>query len=409
MKLGLIGNPLGHSWSAEIHKQLIGEKYSLWQLEREELGPFFDAADFDGINVTIPYKQDVMSYLDDIDPDAEKIGAVNCVVNSGGSLKGYNTDLYGLSYLLDHHCIDTMGGTVAILGTGGASKMAAWACRQRNWECVTVSRTPDSGSIGYQQLYDRAGSISLLINATPVGMYPDSDRMPIDIKKLPALKYVVDIVANPVRTELMLEAEDLGIEAYGGLEMLVAQAFRADELFTGRSLDAELISQCVNYLRGGMINIVLTGMPSAGKTSIARLLSKELGRKTVDADDEIVSRIGMPIAEFFVKNGEGAFREIEAEVIKELALMRGVIISTGGGVVKRKDNMHRLARSGMIIWLDRDPSALLVTDDRPLSSSSEAIMKMYEERRPLYEKYCDIRVTNNSDIADAVREIKSKL
>lgn len=402
MKLGLIGNPLGHSWSPEIHKFLINADYSLWPLEESELEGFFARRDFDGINVTIPYKSTVIGFLDETDPAAERIQAVNCVTNRNGILKGWNTDVTGLKRLIDRHQVSCGSGMAAVLGTGGASKAACEACRMSGWDHIVVSRSGKNGAVSYSDLYGSQEEITVLINATPAGMHPDVDAVPVDIDRFTNLRYVIDIVANPVRTRLVYEAQLKGIDAYGGLEMLVAQAAAADELFTGDPVDDILVDKCVDMLLGQRRNIVLIGMPSSGKTTLGRMLARRLGRSFIDLDEEIVDIIGMPIRDYFAENGETAFRDIESEVCAKAGELSGMVISTGGGVVKRQENMTRLAHGGLILWIDRDPEFLTPTASRPLSSDREALCRLYNERKPLYGSYSDARIPNNGTVKEAL-------
>ena len=406
MKLGLIGNPLGHSWSPEIHAYLKGVMdYALWPLAPDELDAFFEKRDFDGINVTIPYKTDVIRYLDEIDPDAERIQAVNTIVNKNGKLTGYNTDVSGLLHMIRSHHINAGGGTAAILGTGGASKAAEEACRLSGWKYYLTSRSRKDGCIDYQELYEMQDEISLIINATPVGMYPNEESMPVDLDRFTCFTDVIDIVANPLRTRLAYGAQMKGINAYGGLEMLVAQAFKADELFFGESLNDILISECMDHISRKMKNIVLIGMPSSGKSTVGMLLADRLGMEFIDMDEEIVSRIGMPVSDCFALHGEGAFRDAESEVCRYVRGLGNAVIASGGGVIKREENMITLAHNAEIVWLDRSIENLVPTNDRPLSSNAGDLRRLYEERQALYDKYSDIRISNDGEPEDAVMNI----
>ena len=426
MKLGLIGYPLGHSKSPEIHKYLTGADYSLWPLKPEELDAFFTARDFDGINVTIPYKLDVIKYLDGLDPAAERIGAVNTIVNRGGKLTGYNTDCLGLKMLIEDlwAIVSLAGGPepsgfdgthAAILGSGGAARAAVEAVKQLGGIPVIVSRDPkDSDAIqgslvlSYEELYSHADEFTLLINATPLGMSPKIDGLPADLDRLPQLKAVVDVVANPMCTRLAFEARERGIMVAGGLKMLVAQAIAAEELFTDSRLDPGLLGPCMDHIAAKSRNIVLIGMPSSGKTTIGRLLAKKLGKDLIDMDEILTARIGMPIAEYFAKHGEQAFRKEESKLAAELALAEGKIISTGGGIVKDRENMRYLGANGDIVWLDRSLALLAGTPDRPLSQNAADMERLYKERMPLYEKYADLRICADSapeEIAETIIKI----
>lgn len=407
MKLGLIGNPLGHSWSPEIHKFLVGADYKKWELQPESLNEFFRKREFDGINVTIPYKQEVIKFLDEVDETAERIGAVNTIVNRDGKLKGYNTDYLGLMRMIKSHSFNIQGQEVAILGTGGASKAAVEAVRQLGGTPVLVSRSPRGEIISYDELYTR--NFEYIINTTPVGLYPNESAMPVNLTKLPELKGVIDIIANPVKTSLVFEASQMGIPAFGGFEMLVSQALEADILFTGHELDDQLVERCMKALLGEKRNIVLIGMPSSGKSTIASELAERLGRELVEMDQEIVDEIGMPIADYFKLHGEDAFRDKESEVAHRAGKASGKIISTGGGVIKRKENMRNLSHNGLVIWIDRDVELLIPTDSRPLSNKVSDIYELYEQRKDLYERYCDVRVRNVGTIEEVINNILKEI
>ncbi len=403
MKLGVIGNPLEHSWSPEIHRFLINADFKKWELQPDDLDDFFEKKDFDGINITIPYKQDVIKYLDEIDEMAEKIGAVNTIINRDGKLKGYNTDYLGLMRMMRSHNFDPKGKEVAILGTGGASKAAVEAVKLLDGTPIQVSRHPHDEVISYEEFYGR--DFEYIINATPIGLYPNEGALPVELDKLPKLKGVIDIIANPVISSLVFESKLRGIPAFGGLEMLVTQGLEADKLFTGHDMADELVEKCISAVLEEKRNIVLIGMPSAGKTTYGTLLAEKLGREVIEMDQNIVDRIGMPIAQYFKEYGEDSFREIEADEAYRIGKMSGKIISTGGGVIKRVDNMRNLAHNGMIVWIDRDVELLVPTDSRPLASKVADIYKLYNERKDLYAKYCDVRVKNNGTKEAAVDEL----
>ena len=402
LKLGLIGKPLGHSWSPEIHKYLTGADYKLWEIDEGELPGFMKRRDFDGINVTIPYKASVIDYLDEIDEAAGRIGAVNCIVNRDGRLKGYNTDCIGLLKMMKRR---SAKGKAAILGTGGASKAAEEVCRNLGIDFEKVSRSEREGCITYEELKQRGDEFTLLINATPVGMYPNEDETPVDVSQFGRLGLVVDIVANPVRTRLCYEAEQHGIPAVGGLEMLVYQALAAEEIFTGETLPEAKADECVEKLLAERRNIVLIGMPSSGKSTVGRLLAERLDREFIDTDDEIVSRAGRPITEIFAEDGEAEFRKIEREACESFSKKSGLVIACGGGVVEFEENMRRLAYNGIIIYLDRSLELLTPTESRPLSQDKEKLAGIYERRKDLYERYSDIRIRNDGGAEDAADEI----
>ena len=409
MKYGLIGNPLAHSWSPEIHQFLIGESYQLRPLKENELDDFFQERNFEGINVTIPYKKTVIPYLDFIDEAAQELGAVNTIVNRDGKLYGYNTDYLGFKYLLENNSIDVHNKTVAVLGTGGASKAIKYALNQLGCEPLLISRTHKESCITYDELYERASEIEIIVNTTPVGLYPNLEEAPIEIKKFPNLTAVVDIIANPLKTKLMLDAEEMGVKAIGGLEMLVAQAYYADLLFTNSMLEEQLINDCYNQLLFDKRNIVLIGMPTSGKTTVGKLLAQKTGKQFYDIDEEIKNSINMSIADYFAEYGEQAFRDLETSFVKKIENETGLVISTGGGIIKRAENINSLAHNGIIIWLDRDIELLSPASDRPLSSNIDDLHKLFEERKHLYQTYSDIVCKNNSTQENAVNLILREL
>lgn len=405
MKLGLIGHPLGHSWSPQIHAFMIHEEYQKWDLTEDQLDAFMKRHDFNGINVTIPYKQTVMKYLDALDPSAEKIGAVNCIVNRNGKLTGYNTDYLGFTQMVQAHGMDVKGKQTALLGTGGASKAVVYALEQLGAKVQLVSRSEKPGCITYEQLDQDAAAYECIVNVTPVGMYPKTNESAVELKKFPHVSSVIDIVANPLRTKLMFDAKMLGIPYLGGFEMLVRQAFAADEVFTGRTLDPSLNDACMKYLLHQKRNIVLIGMPTSGKTTLAGMLKERTGREVVEMDDEIAKKLGTTIKQCFAEKGEAYFRQIEMETAEQLQNRDGIIISCGGGVIKNENTMRALSANGIVIWIQRDLSSLFATDSRPLTGNEEYMKNLYQERKGLYQKYCDAVALNNGSLNDAVEEI----
>ena len=412
MKLGLIGKPLGHSKSPRIHKELAGADYSLWELAPEELDAFFAERDFNGINVTIPYKLSVLKYMDELQGDAVHTGAVNTVLNRGGRLIGCNTDVFGAKCLIQSLGIATEGKRAFVLGSGGAARAAAEALRQLRAEPVIVSRAPEKTAglkdlrvISYDALYEAPQGIALLVNATPLGMSPHTDGMPIDLDRLPDLEAVADVVANPLRTRLVFEAQQRGLKAAGGLKMLVAQAFAAEELFTRKEMDSALIDRVTEKLADESRNIVLTGMPSAGKTSTGRLLAKKTGLPFLDMDEELEKRFGMPIAQYFREFGEASFRAQEKQLAAELARLEGCIIATGGGTVLDPENMRRLMANGCAVWLDRSLALLEASAERPLAADKASIERLWNERRETYRKYSDVRIEADGSPEDTVQEL----
>jgi shikimate dehydrogenase len=404
MEYGLIGEKLGHSFSKIIHNELFSYNYELKEIKPEEFDEFMRKADFKAINVTIPYKEMVMEYLDEISEKAKEIGAVNVVVNDDGKLIGYNTDFLGLKGLIQKNNIDLKDKKVLILGSGGTSKTALAVCRDLGaQQAFRVSRSGGNGLI----TYDEAEKVDadIIINTTPCGMYPNIEGAAIDIDKFDGLSAVVDVVYNPLNTDLIVKAKAKGIKAVGGLYMLVAQAIFAAEKF-GFKVKEEDFERVYNKIFKEKQNLVLIGMPTSGKTTIGKILSEELGREFIDSDEEIVEKIGMSISEFFEKNGEAEFRKIEAQVIKEIALKQGAVIATGGGVILNKRNIELLKMNGKVIFLNRPLDMLLTSEDRPLSSDRELLKKRFEERHEIYKASADVEIIADSDIKTNVQKVK---
>lgn len=404
MKCGLLGRKLGHSYSPQIHSHLGDYSYALFEKEPEELEDFLRCGDFTGINVTIPYKKDVIPYLDELSPTAQKMGSVNTVVRrADGTLFGHNTDYFGFTALVKHSGIPVEGKNVLVLGSGGTSNMAVTALKDLGAQPIVISR---SGENNYHNLHLHTDA-SVIVNATPVGMYPNTGVSPIDLKQFSHLEGVLDVVYNPARTQLLLDAEALGIPCENGLWMLVAQAKEASEYFTGTSLPDTCIEKIHRILTHQMKNIILIGMPGCGKTTIGTLLAKKLGRTVVDADEKIVELAGKSIPEIFTQDGEEAFRATETAALEALGKQSARVISTGGGCVTRQRNYPLLHQNGYLVWLERDLT-LLPTDGRPLSQST-ALTDMYKVRKPMYEAFADIRVENSGAPEDTVREILERL
>ena len=406
MRCGLIGRRLGHSYSCQIHRALADYSYELWELEPEGLAGVLEKRDVAGINVTIPYKEQVITYLDELSETARAIGAVNTVVNKNGLLYGYNTDYPGFSYLCDAHGVEFKDRTVLILGTGGTHNTTWAVAHDRGAKQIyTVSRHPDpeKGERTYAQALTTGAQI--IINTTPVGMYPNVGVSALDITSMPGLEAVIDVIYNPDKTELILRAEELGVPiAVGGLEMLVAQAVYAAEFFLDRKFEdapAE-ISRVTAAIRRDTLNVVLIGMPSSGKSTIGRMLAEKLGKRFLDLDDEVVKADGRTIPEIFAAEGEDSFRRKETEQTARFAKEGRQLLSCGGGVIKRPENIRLLHQNGVILFLDRPLEALTVGGGRPLSSSTDALRAMYTERRPLYLAAADAVVPNHTTVTDAV-------
>ena len=407
MEYGLIGSKLGHSYSKIIHEMLCGYRYDLCPLPtEEEARAFLTRRAFRAINVTIPYKRLVMEYCSYIDPRAKAIGAVNTVVNRNGLLYGYNTDYLGFAYLADAHGVEFAGRTVLILGTGGTHNTTRAVAKEKGAARVlTVSRHPDpeKGELSYAEAVHSGADI--VINTTPAGMYPNVGVCHLDVAAMPGLEAVLDVVYNPDKTELILRAEEAGVPvAVGGLEMLVAQAVYAAEYFLDRKFDdapAE-IRAITAQLRKEQLNVALIGMPSCGKTTIGRALADRLGKRFVDLDEEIVRAAGRSIPDLFAAEGEDGFRAREAEQTARFAREGRQVLSCGGGVVKRPENLRALRQNGVVLFIDRPLDALTVGGGRPLSTSAEALKAMEAQRRPLYLAAADAVIPNETTVADAV-------
>lgn len=400
MKCGLLGEKLGHSYSPQIHGLLGSYCYELFEKPPEELGIFLQNGNFHGLNVTIPYKKAVIPYLSELSPVAARLGAVNTIVRrEDGSLIGHNTDYFGFRTMVEASGLKAAGKKALVLGSGGASNTAVAVLEELGSRVVVISR---SGENNYGNL-DRHRDAAIIINSTPVGMYPDVDASPIHLEQFPALEGVLDLIFNPARTRLLQEAEARGLVAMNGLLMLVAQAKESAEWFTGTAIDNSLIGSIHQTLQRQMENIVLIGMPGSGKTSVAAELARLTGKEVVDADAQIVASAGMNIPEIFAQGGEEAFRKLETKVLEQLGKRSGIILSTGGGCVTRQENYPLLHQNGRIFWLQRD-IGVLPTEGRPISQSTD-LKKLYEIRQPLYEAFADQVVENNGTLADAADKI----
>ena len=406
LKTGLIGKKLSHSFSPEIHGLLGDHSYELYEMEEACVGGFLEKHPFDALNVTIPYKKTVIPFLDAVSDEAKRIGAVNTVLRRpDGSLFGDNTDYFGFSYLLSKLGASVAGKKVLVLGSGGASATAVTVLRDRGAEPVIISRT---GKDNYENL-DRHSDAAAIVNTTPVGMYPDNLHSPLSLSHFPCLSFVIDMIYNPARTSLLLSAERRGIPYLNGLPMLVAQAARAVTLFTGEEIAESEIDAVCARVSAKMQNIVLIGMPSAGKTTVGKSLASMTGRRFVDSDEVFSERLGITPAAFIEKNGEGAFRLEETRILTEIARESGCVIATGGGAVTRRENKDILRQNGVTVWLMRDLDRLS-DEGRPLSKGKGAIQRLYEKRKPLYEDFADISYeVNESDFSLTARKIMEEI
>ena len=400
MKCGLLGRKLGHSYSPAIHGLLGDYAYGLYEKEPEELADFLQNGNFDGLNVTIPYKETVIPYLDELSSQAQRLGAVNTIVRRDGRLIGYNTDHFGFAALVARSGLTPAGKKCLVLGSGGASKVAVAVLEELGGRVVVISR---SGEDHYGSL-DRHRDAAILVNTTPVGMYPDCGISPVELSIFPQLEGVLDVIYNPARTKLILDAQTRGIVALDGLWMLVAQAKAAAELFTNAPIDAEAIGRIYRILEAQMENIILIGMPGCGKSTIGRLLAERLGRSFVDADREIEQLAKKSISDIFAQDGEEVFRRLETQVLAEFGKQSGLVIATGGGCVTQARNYPLLHQNGQIYWLQRNLEKL-PTEGRPLSKN---LVEMYALRKPLYEAFADLMIDNNGCAEETVAAISAQ-
>ncbi len=404
MKCGLLGRKLGHSYSPQIHRYFGDYSFDLFEKEPEDLESFIKYGDFTGINVTMPYKKDVIPFLDELSPVAGKLGCVNTIVRrNDGTLFGHNTDYFGFVSLVHRSGICVSGKKVLVLGSGGASNTAVKALEELGAHVVVISR---SGQHNYGNLYLHQDT-SVIVNTTPVGMYPQTGEAPLDLKQFPNLEGVLDVVYNPAKTQLLLDAEKLGLPHANGLWMLVAQAKEAAEYFGGKPIPDSRIETVYHKMSAQMQNIVLIGMPGCGKSTIASLLSQKLERKLVDTDAQIVKLAGKPIPEIFAADGEEVFRALETKVLSEFGKQSRLILSTGGGCVTKQRNYPLLHQNGCIFWLNRSLEQLN-TEGRPLSQTTK-LEDMFAVRKPMYEAFADHMVDNNGSCEDTVTQIISLL
>ena len=393
MKCGLLGRKLGHSYSPQIHRHLGDYSYGIFEKEPEELEDYLRNGDFRGLNVTMPYKKAVIPYLDALSPTAQKLGAVNTIVRrEDGSLIGHNTDYFGFQTMIRKSGLDIQGKKCLVLGSGGASNTAVQVLTELGANVVIVSR---SGINNYENLHLHLDA-TLIVNATPVGMYPNTGTAPLTLDTFSQLEGVLDLIYNPARTQLLLDAEQRGIVAQNGLLMLVAQAKEAAEWFTGLSIDDRCIDEIHTLLRRQMENIILIGMPGCGKSTVGKLLGEKLNKEFVDSDNRIMELAGKSIPDIFSQDGEEVFRLLETQVLSELGKQSGLIIATGGGCVTRERNYPLLHQNGIIFWLTRKLDKL-PTQGRPLSQSNSLEM-LYSKRAPLYNRFADCIVDNDGSL-----------
>lgn len=399
-KFAVIGRSLPHTMSPFIYKEL-GLDYGVAEMESGELRAFVESGGFDGFNVTIPYKTEIIPYLDEVRGAASDIGAVNTVVRENGKTVGYNTDVDGMAAVFEEEGVSFDGKTVLILGSGGTSLTSG--CLAEKSGAKRVEKVSRSGEINYGNCYGKVSDAEIIINTTPVGMFPDNDECKLDITKFPRLQFVFDAVYNPLRSRLVQNARAAGIKSRGGLYMLLGQAFSSYKLYTGQDVTADAKDAVGKKLAAHLGNVVLIGMPSCGKSAIGRRLAEALGKSFIDTDEEIVRMSGRTPAEIIEADGEAAFRKIEAEAVFEASKKTGAVISTGGGAVLSEDNVRRLKSNGFLIWIKRDLQSLS-TDGRPLSKGTGGVAALYAARKPIYQSACDAIVRNDGEIQSAVRE-----
>lgn len=399
MKYCLIGKTLSHSYSAVLHGG-YGLDYGLVEIAPDLLGNWVQQSGYDGYNVTIPYKRDIIPYLHALSPLAARLGAVNTVVNANGKLTGYNTDYVGFAEALHYHGLEVAGRHALVLGTGGASAVVQAVLEDLGAASVmVVSRT---GNVNYDNCYNLANT-QIIVNATPVGTYPHVEDTPLDVGRYPNLQWVYDLVYNPYRTRLVLDARAKGARAHNGLSMLVIQALAAEKIWLGKDYDRQEIQTCIRRLLGDTLNIALMGMPSAGKSTIGKALAEALGRAVLDTDAMITQAAGRTPGAIIREDGEAAFREIEAKTVAEACAKRGVVLSLGGGSILLDQNRHLLRGTALVVYIRRDLSALNATD-RPTLAAAGA-QELYARRNPIYQGMADLTIDNNGSIQDAVKQI----
>ena len=402
MKYGLIGEKLGHSYSCQVHRALGNPDYELREIAPEALGDFLRARDFAGLNVTIPYKQAVIPYVDALTDTAREVGAVNTLYfDASGALWGDNTDVYGFCAMMEG--IDVRGKKALVLGSGGTSHTACYALRALGaGDCIVVSRR---GAVNYENVYSLHADAEVIVNATPVGMFPNNGARPIDIRRFPRLCAVADVIYNPARTALLQDADALGIPRAGGLSMLVAQAARSVERFSGRALGEEAWRGALSQVAASLRGVALVGMPGCGKSTIAQAVAQTLGRACVDLDAEIEREAGKSIPEIFAQEGEAAFRAAETRAAKQFS-RENAVLATGGGCVLRAENVQALRANSLVVWLKRAIDQL-PREGRPLSAGN--LYEMEQKRAPYYRAASDVQIENQGSVEEVAAAVVAAL
>lgn len=402
MKCGLLGQTLGHSFSPAIHSEFGGYDYVLYEKTEDELEDFIINGDWDGLNVTIPYKKTVFKYANEVSETAKKVGSVNTLVKKNGRIYADNTDVFGFTSLVKKSGIDISGMKVLVLGSGGASVAVCYALSCMNANPIVISR---SGENNYSNI-DIHKDADIIVNTTPVGMYPHNGEAPLSLSVFDSPKAVFDIVYNPLKTALLLEAESLDIPAFNGLYMLTEQARKSSSLFKGEEVSEDLGNKVYEDLLLKVTNIVLVGMPGSGKSTVGRELAAITGREFTDSDDEITKAVGRMPSEIIKEDGEEAFRNVETDVLNGIGKKSGIVFSTGGGCVTKERNYALLKQNGVIVWLLRDEK-LLVTEDRPLSQGN--LKELAKKREPFYDRFADITEANDDLPVVVAQRIVRKL
>lgn len=409
MEYGLIGEHLSHSFSKPIHEGLAGYEYILKEVPPQQIQDFFKKKDFKAVNVTVPYKFEALKAADVVDENAALIGSSNCLVNKDGLLYAFNTDYDGIAATFEKAGIDVRGKKAAILGIGGVSKpLEVYLKNNGAKEIVFVYYKEKENTVSYDELYKNHGDIDILINATPVGTFPDVDKSPADLSKFKNLEFVFDVIYNPFETQLLSQARKLKIPYANGLWMLVIQAVAAIKHFAHQKIDSKAVENMYVQLMRDMANIALIGMPSSGKTTLAALLAEKMEREFLEADEMIAAQSHMTIPEIFENFQEEGFRNLESQIIKKSACTHSSIISCGGGVIKRSENMDALNQTSLVVYIKR-PLELLVTEDENRPLISKGIENLYQERKELYENYADLTIENNGTIDEALEKITEGL